>query len=326
MCGVPPAVAKAMAYIAREGPVGIKDKRERTIQYWEKRRSELEAGEKILKQRLHPDVQKVVGEKNVLLFKEMLEHIRYDDLAVVELLTTGVPKVGQLERTGMWPPDPTKAPRVAMRSVWAEAKASQKTVLEAWDGDEWNQDDQDLWDESLREESEGNLQGPFSPSELASMVGPLWVAARRFPIRQGEKLRPIDDFSEFSVNAAFGSSERVRMKNLDQVVSWSRAWLEAAGRDREFSLLDSSGAEWRERLHEDWGERDWMCLVGRVADLKQAYKQLPASPAHAALNVIAVKNPNGGKSLFRARTLMFGQAAAVYGFLRFSRAIAALGR
>ena len=43
---VPLAVAKAMAYIAREGPEGIKEKRERTIRYWEGRRSELEAGEK----------------------------------------------------------------------------------------------------------------------------------------------------------------------------------------------------------------------------------------------------------------------------------------
>ena len=134
---VPPAVAKAMAYIAREGPVGIKEKRERTIRYWEKRRSELEAGEKVLKQRLHPDVRSVVGEKNVLLFKEMLEYIRYDDLAVVELLTTGIPIVGQLERTGIWPPDPTKAPKVSMRSVWAEAKASQKAVLETRAGEEW---------------------------------------------------------------------------------------------------------------------------------------------------------------------------------------------
>ena len=40
-----PAVAKAMACIAREGPEGIKEKREPTIQYWERRRSELEVGE-----------------------------------------------------------------------------------------------------------------------------------------------------------------------------------------------------------------------------------------------------------------------------------------
>ena len=48
------------------------------IGFWEKRKAELDAGENLLKQRLHPDVGKVVGPKNVLLFKEMLEHIRYE--------------------------------------------------------------------------------------------------------------------------------------------------------------------------------------------------------------------------------------------------------
>lgn len=60
-------------------------------------------------------------------------------------------------------------------------------------------------------------------------------------------------------------------------------------------------------------------------DLQQAYKQLPWAPSHKALGIIAVKNPNGDKTLYKARLLMFGQAAAVYGFLTFSRAIVALG-
>ena len=83
----------------------------------------------------------------------------------------------------------------------------------------------------------------------------------------------------------------MRIRNLDQGLSWSRAWLKAAGTiatgvdsqettpgtmadaaytiatgvdsqettsgtmvDRKFSLLDSSGAEWSEKLHSDWGE------------------------------------------------------------------------
>ena len=35
-------------------------------------------------------------------------------------------------------------------------------------------------------------------------------------------------------------------------------------------------------------------LRSRVADLKQAYKQLPSSLAHKALGVVAVKAPEGG--------------------------------
>jgi hypothetical protein len=62
-----------------------------------------------------------------------------------------------------------------------------------------------------------------------------------------------------------------------------------------------------------------------VADLENAYKQLAVNPAHAALSVIAAQDPADGKvKLFRALSLMFGETAAVYGFLRVSRALAAI--
>jgi len=153
----------------------------------------------------------------------------------------------------------------------------------------------------------------------------LWVPARRFSVRQGEKLRPIGDFSQFGVNASFGAGEKVRMKSLDQIVSWSRAWLDAVDDNGNSSIDDTSGAVWENKLHASWGGADWKRLEGRVADLKQAYKQLPSAPAHAAVGIVAVRSPDKEVKLFRARSLMFGQAAAVYGFLRFSRAIAALG-
>ena len=67
-------------------------------------------------------------------------------------------------------------------------------------------------------------------------------------------------------------------------------------------------------------------MLGRVADLKSAYKQLPAHPAHACFGIIGVKDPNSNEvKLFESLSLMFGQTAAVYAFLRFSRALAAIG-
>ena len=87
---VPPAVATAMATIAKKGPTGIKEKRERVLDFWKSRKLELEAQEKSLKSKLDPEVARIVEPKAVLLFKEMLEEIRYDDMAVVELLTTGI--------------------------------------------------------------------------------------------------------------------------------------------------------------------------------------------------------------------------------------------
>ena len=78
-------------------------------------------------------------------------------------------------------------------------------------------------------------------------------------------------------------------------------------------------------MHPCWSVGQWCNLHGRVADLKAAYKQLPRHPAHASVSVVAVQDPSGSKvHFFQALSLMFGETAAVYGFLRFSRAIAAI--
>ena len=66
-------------------------------------------------------------------------------------------------------------------------------------------------------------------------------------------------------------------------------------------------------------------LQGRVADLQQAYKQLPSSLYRKALDMLAVECLSWERKPYRARSPMFGQAAAVYSFMRFSRAVVELG-
>ena len=114
---VPPAVAKAMATIVKLGPEGIKNKREATLNFWKERKAQLESKEAEFKKRLDPEVERVIRPKAILLFSEMLQAIKYDDMAVVDLLTTGVKVVGELERTGIWQPDPLKAPKTSMRAL-----------------------------------------------------------------------------------------------------------------------------------------------------------------------------------------------------------------
>ena len=138
-------------------------------------------------------------------------------------------------------------------------------------------------------------------------------------------MRPIDDFSLYRTNAAFGTQEKVLMLGIDQVVSWSRAWAGSGASDEYLTLKDSGGKAYHPYVHPEWVEGEVANLVGRVADLKSAYKQLAIHPAHSSLSVIAVQRPSGeAVDLFVAKSLMFGQTAAVYAFLRFSRAISAI--
>ena len=52
--------------------------------------------------KLEPQVEAVVKDKKILLFKEMLASIHYDDMSVVDLLITGIEVVGNLKSIGIW--------------------------------------------------------------------------------------------------------------------------------------------------------------------------------------------------------------------------------
>ena len=319
---LPPMVASAIVNMARLGPADLAKSRQATLDKYYAIRDELALSEVELHGSLHHEVQAVVRNKNILLFKRLLEDISYDDMDVVSLLSSGIRLVGNLPPTGIWKKEDRRA-SCSVNTLRANAGAAQRRVLLPRSAD--NLDDS-LWSQTMEEVESGSLVGPFSPDELSEAVGSQWIAARRFGVVQGEKIRPIDNFSEFSVNAAFGSYEKVNLKGLDQVVAWSKAWAEsvewARQSDNCFSLLTSQGDRVDCDLHPGW-EGKFADLRGRVADLKSAYKQLARDPADSALSVIAVFNPANKKTvLFKALSMMFGETSAVYAFLRFSRAIA----
>ncbi len=318
---VPPQVAKTLVYLAEAGPDKINSDRQETIKRIERWIKDLQTEEDRLHQSLHPDTRRVVEGKRILAFKRLLESINYDDVEVYKLLITGIRLVGTLARVGIWRPDFSKRAKQPVESVWHEARKSQKKVLQhVADADT----EHALWEETMAEVEAGGLVGPLAVEEVEAEVGPRWVAARRFGIVQSGRLRPIDDFSEFGVNAAFGAQEKIQMKGVDQIVSWTKAWAQSECERGRVQVLDSAGRKWVGQLSDGWGPSGWRDLVGRVADLQKAYKQLPRHPADAALSIIAVSQPERGVKLFKALSLMFGTSAAVYGFLRFSRALAAL--
>ena len=58
---------------------------------------------------------------------------------------------------------------------------------------------------------------------MRRLVGPLWTPSRRFGIVQGNKVRNIDDLSEFSINQCYGPGEKLDLGEDRRVVSVSAA-------------------------------------------------------------------------------------------------------
>ena len=322
---VPQRIANVIYDIAVNGKQWVLDKRRSTVEHYTKIRRDLSTEEAELHDKLHPELEKVVSRKHILLFRKMLMDVQYDDMGVVDILTQGVKIVGELPNTGIWKKDEEKRPKCSIKHLWASAKDAQAGVLSPR-----SQYDPVMAKEILKltqdEVKDGLLKGPIDRDQLKNEVGPLWIAARRFGIKQGPKIRPVDDFSEFGVNQAFGATEKVSMLGVDHVVAWSRAWISAATNEGDFSITDHQDIKWSGRLHHSWSVSEWRSLRGRVADLKNAYKQLAVCPAHSCFSVVGVWDPDSRRvRLYRALALMFGETAAVYAFLRISRALATLG-
>ena len=124
-----------------------------------------------LHNRLHRSVEAVVSEKKILLFKEMLEIFQCDDLAVVDLLITGIQVVGTLGKIGIWKPEDRSA-KISLATLLKGAQAAQADVVKLRAG---GPEDAEVWKATVDEIEEGCLEGPFTADEITQKLGKNWV-------------------------------------------------------------------------------------------------------------------------------------------------------
>ena len=140
------------------------------------------------------------------------------------------------------------------------------------------------------------LKGPFEVESLLKGH----VASPRFGIRQGSKVRPIDNLSVSGLNSTVGLPERLQVDTIDGVAAMIKRCMQLHGSHCN--------------------------LVGRTYDLKKAYRQLGVSKDHYRFSWIAAWSTTHKRvMLFRMKGLPFGGTASVAAFLRMSRALKEAG-
>ena len=102
--------------------MAIAQSRASTLDHYRRRKDELAEEEAKVHESLHPKVRSIVASKQILLFKEMLLDIEYDDMAV-----EGVELVGMLKPTGILKPARNE-PSCAIMALWASARVAQAEV------------------------------------------------------------------------------------------------------------------------------------------------------------------------------------------------------
>ena len=171
-----------------EEPYKIIKERAAFLKKWTLRCKELQSSEKDLHKGLEPHIQDVLKGKRLLLFKEILMDLNYPDKTLIDEICQGFNLSGWLPKSTVFPPS-LKRPAHSMDSVRNMAKGLNKSICKQVAGNTDAELAREVWDLTLEELSKGWARLDDE------CQGDQRILAKRFGLRQGSKVRLVDDCS-----------------------------------------------------------------------------------------------------------------------------------
>ncbi|CAE7643141.1 unnamed protein product [Symbiodinium sp. CCMP2592] len=215
---LPSALSHSIDVNAKTTPADRAGLRAEWFAKWTKRAAELSGDEKKLKSSLPEYARKIVLPKRILLWREILEDLKYPDIGVLDEMIEGVHLTGQTPCTGVFPGafKPAKRTSEQLRS---KASESRQKIIDAIKS-------QGHLDEALEQKVDeevelGWLSEPIDPADLPEDA----TISRRFAIEQSGKIRLIDDLSDSGVNGSVQTTESPKPQSLDVVAAVALACL-----------------------------------------------------------------------------------------------------
>ena len=276
-------------------PLTLLKKRAAFFWKWTARAKELSEAELTYKSSLPSYLQVLHKKKKLLLWSEILQSLDYPDKSLLKQIAEGFPISGWLPESHVFPKE-TRRPEYDVETVKRMASGLNKAILQQTLNQDRDEAVTATWNSTLEELDKGWV---FLDDEsgLDSVL-----LARRFGLRQRDKIRVIDDCTIGGFNRTTGSREKLKLHSIDEMaayVSWTMS--NVAG----------------------FSTNDW---VGKTYDLTSAYKQFGVSVADRNLLRILTLNPEHGRSvLLGTNSLPFGATGSVNAFLRVSLAIWFIG-
>ena len=306
---------KAMVFIRDHTKAEVLKFRAQQLRKYTQRAAQLSSEENKLKNSL--DVRRVLEGKRLLLFKEMAADAKVGDEHLFTELIEGFKLTGQMPESKQFParlkPAMISVQQLKDSSVWAKKMIHASCRRVGADPEiAWA-----VYEETIQQKADGWVKGPYTSSELDKKFDGCWIPSKRFGVRQGGKIRAVDDFSEFLVNASVTATEKLQLFGLDEVVNTARTFLGC-----DFLMMDDELDNlWcSERVRFFTGP--WRKIFGRALDLKSAYKQLARHPTDSWAAILAVWNDDAGTvEFYESVALPFGSVCAVMAFNRMAKAL-----
>ena len=268
------------------------DRTEEVIR-WVSMAKELSTKERDLKTSISPRISEVLRDKRLCLLKQLLTEAGHEDTGLVEDITRGFDLTGALPRSGVFNQKfrPASMTCEDLRNV---SNLSRSVLLESVQSSGDKEIDLSLFSATLKEVEKGFIQGPIDKEDLPAGS----TLTKRFPVKQKNKVSPIDHYKASLVNFAVTQNEGVTIHTIDHIASMIAFWM------RSGSCSASDG------------------LVAKCWDLSDAYKKVPLSDEAFHLDsYLAVYDPEcSSAKIFKQCVLPFGSIASVTAFLRVSLA------
>ena len=248
-----------------------------------------------MQEQLPTHARKLMHNKRFLLWQEMLESCSYQDMGVVSEMKNGIHLTGETCRTKLWPEKFTPA-AISPDELSEISRRDRPSVISKPTISEDKEVNEAVWQQTLQEVADGFVEGPFDMKSIPTDV----PVSKRFGVVQGSKVRCVDDFTGSSVNLAVQSCESPRPHTLNVVAGLLSVMMEKSKHTKAW--------------------------VGRVFDLKSAYRQCFVHEDSLKHSFIGVYDPSDGVvKAFRMLALPFGNIKSVHSFLRISHSIWFLG-
>jgi hypothetical protein len=276
-------------------PFELAKKRVEYLKKWTARAKEIAHEEEELKKAMPDHVRQVLGQKRLVLFGKMLRALHYPDEKLVEDISAGFRLSGYMTKSHVFRAR-SKRPTMSLETLRKLGKTFNANNVESFNRRQESELEEATWKETESELEKGWIFLDTDASTEGKFLG------RRFGIRQGEKIRVIDDCTCCGLNLTVGLHEKFRLHSVDFLAAVFGFALKSCPTGRRPALR------------------------GRTYDLRSAYKQFAVHPLDRASLRMGVNVP-GSKSyaMIGFNSLPFGAVGSVAGFLRISQAIWFLG-
>ena len=322
--GIPDDLKRAVFFVATHSLSEIAEFRLQQLSDCVEVAKRFSLSEKLAKLKMDVNVAEVTKNKRLELWEELLSQIKFEDMTVVDHMRHGVTLTGWEPESSLykkrWSPPTMTSEQLDLSAVWRRKALMSKTASQ----DELTLAPQ-LLEETLKEVEAGFLSGPHSEAEVSEILGCTdWSMSQRFLLLQGEELKPrvIDNYKASAINAAFGTSSHLDLRDTNVICCLLAFLLDIFTGDRQIDIELSNGERLQGRRHTDFEERP--PLTGRGVDLSKAYKQVGIAPSSLKHGALGVRLKDGSWSFFLSKSLPFGATASVYAFNKITRGLWAL--